>query len=156
VGFAVVHKVCDAVSLGPAVAFVSELGGPADHSWKGIIVTWTMSGIVGESASGGRQESSTRVVVEAVDDLQRTKQAAYVGDASVRMQTDKDDTGVTRPRETQKASTVHLQASHVIALQSLSVLSALLYGGQSTAPSDPGHRYDILFLDTLVIPSSPG
>jgi hypothetical protein len=75
---------CDTVGLGPAVAFVSELGGPADHSRKRIIITlksWTTSGIVGESASGGRQETSTRVV----DDLQRTKQA-YVGDASVRMQ----------------------------------------------------------------------
>jgi hypothetical protein len=133
VGFAVVHKVCDAVGLGPAVAFVSELRGPADHSRKRTIVTWTTSGIGGESASGGRQETSTsRVVVEAVDDLQRIEQGHMW------------DTG--DPKSEAKDSNLRsIQASHVIALRSLSALSALQWWT---------HSYDILFLDALVIPPS--
>jgi hypothetical protein len=58
VGFAVIHKVCDAVGLGSAVAFVSEQRCPADHSRKWTMATlksWMMSGIGGELASGRRQ-----------------------------------------------------------------------------------------------------
>jgi hypothetical protein len=82
VGLAVVHRACDVVRLEPVAAFVSRLRGPANHSRKRITATlksWTTSAIGGESALGGRQETFTRVVVDAIDDLQRIEQASIYG-----------------------------------------------------------------------------
>jgi hypothetical protein len=45
--------------------------------------SWMTSAIGGESVLGERQETATRVMVEAADGLQRIEQA-YMGDASVR------------------------------------------------------------------------